>query len=161
MIYSEIQICLLNSKIDVLLDTKTKTASLTEVSSQQLVFLDFQSTLKELHSFLSSHSDIASYFLITPDSEGSHSIPSCRREKYRHQRRLNIFNKEWGISTSSVKSTSNVIKQITGFIYLYFVEVQILFNNSKTQSSSNSCIYRSRKTRIKKHTTINYQLFSC
>lgn len=134
----------------MLLDTKTKAASLTEVSSQQLVFLDFQSTLKELHSLLSSHGDIASYLLITPNSEGSHSIPSCQREKYRQQRRLNIINKETRHKHSSVRFNKQWNKTTYG-IYLFasaqmyqsmykhllisILWKSLLFNNSKTQSS--------------------------
>lgn len=71
---------LLDSKINVLLNTKTKATSVTKVSPQELVLLNFQPTLQELHCFLTSDSDIACNLFITPDSKRSHSVSCCQTE---------------------------------------------------------------------------------
>lgn len=75
----------------MLLDTKAKTPSITEVLAQQLVFLDLQSTLQQLHCFVTSHSNIASYLLITPDSKRSYSIPCCQGKKNILQQLIRLF----------------------------------------------------------------------
>lgn len=68
---------LLDSKINVLLNTKTKAASVTEVPPKQLIFLHLQATLEKLHCFLTSDSDIACNLFITSDPEGTDSVPRC------------------------------------------------------------------------------------
>lgn len=69
---------LLNSKINVLLYAKTKASRFTEVAAQQLVLLDLQATLQELHRFLATDRHVAGNLFITPDSEGPNSVPCCR-----------------------------------------------------------------------------------
>ena len=69
---------LLDSKIDMLLYTKTKTASIAEVSPQQLVLLHLQSTLQELHRLVTPDRDITSNLFVTPDPKGPHSVSCCR-----------------------------------------------------------------------------------
>ncbi|GER40383.1 phenylalanine--tRNA ligase beta subunit [Striga asiatica] len=64
--------------INVFLDSETKTASITEIPSQQLIFLDLQATLQELHCLVTSDSDIASNFFITSDPKGTYSVPCCK-----------------------------------------------------------------------------------
>jgi hypothetical protein len=74
-------ISLLDSQINVLLDTKAKTSSITEVPPQQLIFLHLQTTLQKLHCLLTPNSDIACNLFITPDTKGSHSVPCCQLAK--------------------------------------------------------------------------------
>jgi len=71
----------LDSKINVLLDTESEAASVTEVPPQELVLLHFQATLKKLHCLVSSHGDIARNLFITPDSERSHSVPRLGEDR--------------------------------------------------------------------------------
>lgn len=63
---------ILYSNINMLLDTNKKTTNF-EVSSKQYTFIDFQTTVKELHSFLFSYNDIAifSLCLISKDSQNA------------------------------------------------------------------------------------------
>ena len=68
---------LLDAKINVLLDTKPEAAGLTEVPPQQLVLLDLQATLQQLHRLLSPHCHVARNLLITPNSKRPHSVPRC------------------------------------------------------------------------------------
>ena len=68
---------LLDAKINVLLDTKPEAAGLTEVPPQQLVLLDLQATLQQLHRLLSPHRHVARNLLITPNAERPHSVPRC------------------------------------------------------------------------------------
>lgn len=73
---------LLDSKINVLLNTKAKASSVTEVPSQQLVLLNLQPTFQKLHRLLTSNGDIASNLLITPDSKRSYSVSRyCSQER--------------------------------------------------------------------------------
>jgi hypothetical protein len=53
------EIILLDAKINVLLDTKSKATSVTEVPPQQLVLLHLQATLQQLHCLLTPHRHIA------------------------------------------------------------------------------------------------------
>ena len=75
---THISVNLLDSKIDVLLDTKTEAARFAEVATQQLVLLHLQATFQELHGFLATNSHVASDLLITPDSKGTDSVPRCK-----------------------------------------------------------------------------------
>jgi hypothetical protein len=67
---------LLDSKINMFLDTETEATRFTEVATEQLVFLHLQATLQELHGFLATNSHVACNLLITPDSEGADGV-SC------------------------------------------------------------------------------------
>lgn len=68
---------ILDSKINMLLDAKTKTSSITKIPPQQFIFLHFQSTLQKLHGLLPSNSHIASNLLITSNPKGSNSVSCC------------------------------------------------------------------------------------
>lgn len=61
----------------MLLDTKSEAARFTEVAAQQLVLLHLQATLQKLHSLLTTDGDVACDLLVTPDAEGTNSVPSC------------------------------------------------------------------------------------
>ncbi len=69
---------LLDSEINVLLNTKPETSRFTEVAAQQLVLLNLQATFQELHGFLATDSYVAGNLLITPDSERTNSVPCCK-----------------------------------------------------------------------------------
>ena len=71
---------LLDSEINVLLDTETEASRFTEIAAQQLVLLNLQSTLQELHGFLTTDSHVAGNLLITPDTEGTDSVPCCKTQ---------------------------------------------------------------------------------
>lgn len=68
---------LLDAEINVLLNTKTKAASFTEIPPEQLILLHLQSTLQQLHGLLTPHCHVASDLLITPDTKRPHGVPSC------------------------------------------------------------------------------------
>jgi hypothetical protein len=65
---------LLDAKINVLLDTKSKAASLTEIPPQQLVLIHLQATQS---SFSPRTCQIARDLLITPDPKRSDTVPCC------------------------------------------------------------------------------------
>ncbi|KAJ0927550.1 hypothetical protein HanRHA438_Chr04g0184131 [Helianthus annuus] len=71
---------LLDTEINVLLNTKTKAASVTEVASQKLVFLNLQATFQELHCLVTPNSDIARNLFVTPNAKRSHSVPCCTNQ---------------------------------------------------------------------------------
>jgi hypothetical protein len=71
------EIILLDAKINVLLDTKSKATSVTEVPPQQLVLLHLLATLQQLHCLLTPHRHIACDLLIAPDPKRPHSVPCC------------------------------------------------------------------------------------
>lgn len=64
----------LDTKIDVLLDTETEVSALTEVSLLELVLLDLQSLLKDLLGLLASNGDMARDLVVSTDSERSDSV---------------------------------------------------------------------------------------
>ena len=74
-------ISLLDSQINVLLNTKPKTSSITKVPSQQLIFLHLQTALQKLHCLLTPNSDIACNLFVTSDTKGPHSVPCCQLTK--------------------------------------------------------------------------------
>lgn len=70
------QKCLLDSKINMLLNTKAKAPRIAEIPSQQLILFHLQPTFQELHCLVTSYRDITSYLFITSDPKRSDSIPS-------------------------------------------------------------------------------------
>lgn len=60
---------LLDSEIDVLLNAEAEAAGVTEIPSQELVLLDLQAALEELHCLVAPHSDVTGDLLVTPDPE--------------------------------------------------------------------------------------------
>lgn len=73
---------ILDSQINVFLDAKTKASRLAEVPPKQLVFLNFQTTLQELHRLLTSNSDIARNLLIMPNTKRPIGVSSCKNHTY-------------------------------------------------------------------------------
>ena len=71
------KVILLHAKINVLLNTKPKAPSVTEVPPQELVLLHLQATLQQLHRLLTPDSHVARNLLITPDTERPDSVPRC------------------------------------------------------------------------------------
>merc|ERR1740117_1964567 len=59
----------LDAKIDVLRDTETEAAVLAKVAFAQLVLLDLQALLDNLHGLLAAHGHVASDLLVTADAE--------------------------------------------------------------------------------------------
>ena len=64
----------LDTKIDVFADSKTKVASLREVALAKLIFLDLQSTLENLLCLWSSDGNMDGYLFVTADTEGTDGI---------------------------------------------------------------------------------------
>jgi len=62
---------ILNTQINVLLDTETKTSSIREVNFSEFSVLDFKSSFENLVSFISSDSDVSGDFLVSFDTEAS------------------------------------------------------------------------------------------
>lgn len=64
----------LDSKIDVLLDTETKVSRVGEVTLQQLVFLNLQGLLEDLSSLGATDGGVDGDLLVTADTEGTNSV---------------------------------------------------------------------------------------
>jgi hypothetical protein len=62
----------------MILNTKAKTTGITEVSPQQFIFLDLQTTLQKLHCLVASNSDVASNLFIPSITKGMDSVLSCQ-----------------------------------------------------------------------------------
>ena len=61
----------LDTQIDVLLNTKTEVSGVGEVSLHQLVLLHLQTTLQNLQSLLTTNGGMHGDFLVTTDGEGT------------------------------------------------------------------------------------------
>lgn len=61
----------LDTQIDVLLNTKTEVSGVGEVSLHQLVLLHLQTTLKDLQSLLTTNGGMHGDLLVTTDGEGT------------------------------------------------------------------------------------------
>merc|ERR1719343_1519669 len=55
----------LDTKIDVLVNTETERTVLTEVAAEQLVLLDLEALLQDLLGLLTANSDVAGNLLVT------------------------------------------------------------------------------------------------
>jgi len=64
----------LDAQIDVFADTEAEVASLGEVASPQLVFLDLETTLQDFLSLWTPNGDVHGDLLVTTDTECSHSV---------------------------------------------------------------------------------------
>ena len=62
---------ILNTQIDVFLDTETETSSIREVSFSEFSVLDFKSSFENFVSLVSSNSDVSGDFLVSFDTEAS------------------------------------------------------------------------------------------
>ena len=62
---------ILNTQINVLLDTETETSSIREVNFSEFSVLDFKSSFENFVSFISSDSDVSGDFLVSFDTEAS------------------------------------------------------------------------------------------
>jgi len=69
------------------LNTEAKTPGITEISPQQLIFLDLQAALQKLHCLVASNSDVACNLFIPSNTKGTDGVPSCN--KYKSKRRTN------------------------------------------------------------------------
>ena len=67
---------ILDTQIDVLLNTKAKASGIREVSLSQLSVLDFETSFKDLISFFSSHSDVSCNFFVSFNTETSDGVSS-------------------------------------------------------------------------------------
>ena len=62
---------ILNTQINVLLDTETETSSIREVNFSEFSVLDFKSSFENFVSFISSDGDVSGDFLVSFDTEAS------------------------------------------------------------------------------------------
>jgi len=69
-----------DTQIDVLLETESETALLTEVSFLQLVLLDLQTLLENLLGLLASDGNVASDLIVTTDTEASDGVARLRKD---------------------------------------------------------------------------------
>lgn len=69
---------LLDSQVNVFLNTKAKTTGITEISPQKFIFLDLQTALQKLHCLVASNSDVACNLFIPSNTEGTDGVPSCQ-----------------------------------------------------------------------------------
>lgn len=68
----------LDTKIDVLLDTETEVAVGGEVALEQLVLLDLQGLLEDLLGLRTTHGGVHGDLFITTDTEGTDGVTSLR-----------------------------------------------------------------------------------
>lgn len=68
---------LLDSKINVFLNTEAKASSVAKVPPKEFILLHLQPTFQKLHSLVTPDGNIACNLFITPDSKGSNGIPCC------------------------------------------------------------------------------------
>ena len=68
----------LDSQINVLLNTKTEVAGVGEVSLHQLVLLHLQTTLQDLQGLLATNGSVHGDLLVTTDGEGTDGEASYR-----------------------------------------------------------------------------------
>ena len=64
----------LDTKIDVFLDTETEVTSLREVASQKFVFLDLETTFKNLLSLGTTDGNVDRDLFVTTDTEGTDGV---------------------------------------------------------------------------------------
>ena len=66
----------LDTKINVFLNTKTKVSGVTEVVFPQLIFPNFQPSFKDFFSFGSTDRAVDSDLFVTTNTERTHSVAS-------------------------------------------------------------------------------------
>ena len=62
---------ILDTEIDVLLNTESEVTSVREVDFSQFSVLDFESSFEDFVSLIASDSDVHGHFLVSLDTEGS------------------------------------------------------------------------------------------
>lgn len=92
----------LDTKVDVLLDAESEAPSVAEVPPEQLVLLDLEAALKQLHGLLAPHRDVAGDLLVTPDAERPHRVPRCKTNQPTNQR----SSRQKGASSAKGKKRS-------------------------------------------------------
>ena len=68
----------LEAKVNVLFDAKSKVSSLAEVLPLELVLLNLESTLDDLHGLFSADGDVAGNLFVTADAEGADGVAGLR-----------------------------------------------------------------------------------
>lgn len=68
----------LDTKIDVLLDTKAEVSSVREVALEQLVLLNLQGLLEDLSRLRTAHSRVDGDLFVTTDTEGTDGVAGLR-----------------------------------------------------------------------------------
>ena len=105
----------LDSQIDVFLDTETKVSILREVLTTQLVFTDLKTTFKDLFGLGTTNSAVDSDLFVTSNTERSDCVPS--------------LGKDGGLSSQrfqNLGSTSQIITRLADTnIQAQFADVQI------------------------------------
>merc|ERR1712170_228009 len=71
----------LDSQIDVLLDTEAKVTGLTEIVTSQLVLAHLESPLQDLLGLSSTHRAVHSDLLISSDSKRSHGVAGLGEDR--------------------------------------------------------------------------------
>ena len=66
----------LDAKIDMFANAKTKVASIREISLSQFIFLDFEATLEDFFSLRTSNCNMDSNLFVTTNTEGSNRVAS-------------------------------------------------------------------------------------
>lgn len=66
----------LDTQVDVFLNTETEVTGGREVSVSQLVFLDLQTSLQDLFSLWTSDGDVDGNLFVSSDTEGSNGVSS-------------------------------------------------------------------------------------
>ena len=69
---------ILDTKIDVFLDTETEASAIWEISLSQFSVLDLETSFKDLVSLFSSDGDMHGYFFVSLDAETSDGVLSSR-----------------------------------------------------------------------------------
>jgi len=72
---------LLDSQINMLMNTKAKATSITKVPFEKFIFLHLQTTLQKLHRLVTSDSDIACNLLISSNPKGTNSVAFCQNQE--------------------------------------------------------------------------------
>ena len=64
----------LDTQVDVLVDAEAEVAGLGEVLLEELVLLDLEATLEDLHGLFSADGDVDGDLLVTADAEGTEGV---------------------------------------------------------------------------------------
>ena len=70
----------------MLLDAESEAPGVAEVPPEQLVLLDLEAALKQLHGLLAPDSDVAGDLLVAPDAERPHRVPRCKTDQQIRQK---------------------------------------------------------------------------
>lgn len=92
----------LDTKIDVLLDTETEVSSVGEVLLEELVLLNLQGLLEDLLSLRAADGGVDGDLLVTADTEGTDSVAGS--------------GVNGGLSSELVEDCKSLCKSTDGFI---------------------------------------------